>query len=315
MNFTPFSFAAFPSYDEEIPGSVTIAGDTQQLRCRMEDVCYQDGRILRLLIPHGQEEGLAPWGTPLDPEDEAFRKQMNRYPLIVHVQGSGWLKQDMNDHIFDLAAIARRGYVIAIVQYQEAPEHRFPQQVIDTKRALRYLQAHAEEYPIDLQHVFLSGDSSGGHTMLLTYLTYETGELDDPDAGPLPKLCGGLDFYGVSDFETFDDWWSRESLMEAPNMGALLGEGCTDPEKRREASPVNYIRDGLTIPPLLIIHGSKDTVVPFTQSAEMYHALREKQYPAELLRVAGADHGGAVFYTEPVYRYIQQFLTACLDRQ
>ena len=32
-----------------------------------------------------------------------------KYPLVIHVQGSGWYKQDMNDHIFDFMPIVKSG--------------------------------------------------------------------------------------------------------------------------------------------------------------------------------------------------------------
>ncbi len=310
MQFLPFTFHDFPSYDERIDGIEDIQGIEHNVRIRMVDVPYQEGCIIRLIIPQKTQEGEAPYGGALDPEDETFFREMDRFPVIVHVQGSGWFPQDMHDHIFDLARIAREGYVIAVVQYHGAPEGRFPQQVIDTKRALRFLQANEDKLPINMSRVYLSGDSSGGHTMLLTWLTYESGELDDPGAGALPKLSGGLDFYGVTDFNTFDYWWTRSGEMLEPNVEALLGEGWQDKAVRAKASPTSWVKEGLQLTPLLILHGSKDTIVPFTQSVEMYQQLKTYGYDVRLLRVRGADHGGPIFYSEPVYQEILEFLKA-----
>lgn len=316
MKFEPFSFSRFPDYDESIDGVVNISGDMGNTRVHMIDVQYQEGRIIRFLIPQTLEEGEAPWGGPLDSEDISFWKTARKYPIIVHVQGSGWLQQDMNDHIFDFMPIVMAGYVIAIVQYHEAPGSRFPQQVIDTKRAIRFIAAHAAEYPIDMKHLYLSGDSSGGHTMLLAFFTYNTEEFDDEEVLPLPKLSGGIDLYGVTDFATFDDWWSVRDPQDNTNIEALFGPSFKNPANLKCASPVNYVRKELTLAPLLIIHGSKDTVVPFTQSKEIYLLMKKYGYETRLVRVMGGDNGGLVFFCDATYRELLKFLNeATIDRK
>lgn len=314
MIYEPFTYKDFPSYDADFPGAVDAQGDTANLRCRLEDIEYQEGRILRCIFPHGQEEGITPYGRPFDPDNEEVRKNRKRYPLIVHVQGSGWFTQDMNDHIFDLMPIARMGYCIAIVQYHEAPGARFPQQVIDAKRALRFLSQHAEDYPIDISRVYLSGDSSGGQTALLTLLTYDTGELDEAHEVPLPRLTGAIDFYGVTDFDTLNNWWGREDFGKSPNIAALLGEKSKDPAARSSASPVSYVREEAVYPPLLILHGSKDTVVPFTQSLELFEKMKAQGHDCRFVRMIGGDHGGNIFYCDALYRQIRRFLEDCEDK-
>ena len=63
-----------------------------------------------------------------------------KYPLVIHVQGSGWYKQDMNDHIFDFMPIVKAGYVYAIIEYHGAPEYKYPTQVDDVIKAIEYLK-------------------------------------------------------------------------------------------------------------------------------------------------------------------------------
>ena len=43
-------------------------------------------------------------------------------------------------------------------------------------------------------------------------------------------------------------------------------------------------------PPILLIHGKDDTIVPIGQSERMSAALKDAGKPAELIELAGQDH-------------------------
>lgn len=293
MKFENYTYDTFPSYDKDIEGIIELHGEQNNLRCRLYDVVYQDDCMIRFLFPN----------TILDEE--------RHYPLIIHVQGSGWFPQDMNDHIFDFMPLVKKGYAFAIIQYHSAPDFRFPTQIIDTKKAIRFIEKHAQEYPIDLNHVYLSGDSSGGHTALMTLFTYDN-HLFDEDETPLIPLSGALDFYGVVHFSTMGRWWSKYSFEEQNNISALLGEYTQ--EDLEYASPICHLQDNLKLPPLLILHGSKDHVVPFTQSEELYLQMKSYGYDVSLARVHDADHGRSIFYVDDTYECILQFLKKCEEK-
>ena len=113
MKVKDYSYETFPRYTSNIDGALELKGNKENLRCRMKDVEYQKGCMIRFLFPN----------TILDEE--------RKYPLVIHVQGSGWYKQDMNDHIFDFMPIVKAGYVYAIIEYHGAPEYKYPTQVDD----------------------------------------------------------------------------------------------------------------------------------------------------------------------------------------
>lgn len=292
MKFEPFVFETFPSYDEQIEGVIDVQGDICNTKGRMMDVYYQKDCIIRFLLPDNASE----------PD--------KKYPLIVHVQGSGWYPQDMGDHVFDLFPLVKRGFALAIVQYHGTPDFRFPTQITDVKKALRYISAHAGEYPIDVNKMFLSGDSSGGNVAMLTLLTYNSAEWDEEDVSvnALPGLLGCMDFYGVMDLLSMDEWWSAFDHEEEHNIRDYLGNDYMNPELRKNASPYWRLKEGMELPPVLILHGSKDAVVPFTQSLTMYEKMRAYHYDVNLVRVYGANHGGSVFYSHNTYEEIFRFL-------
>lgn len=66
-----------------------------------------------------------------------------------------------------------------------------------------------------------------------------------------------------------------------------------DPDKdRRKLDPYCPVRNiTAKYPPILMIHGTKDTDVPYELSANMARELARHKVPHELITVAGGGHG------------------------
>jgi dipeptidyl aminopeptidase/acylaminoacyl peptidase len=57
----------------------------------------------------------------------------------------------------------------------------------------------------------------------------------------------------------------------------------------REASPITHV--SADDPPVLLMHGDADPVVPYQQSEAVERALAKAGVPVKLLRVPGGGHG------------------------
>ena len=62
------------------------------------------------------------------------------YPLVVFVQGSGWQEQQLGVNLLPLTEIARRGYVVALVEHRPSSMAAFPAQVADVLTAISGLR-------------------------------------------------------------------------------------------------------------------------------------------------------------------------------
>ena len=233
------------------------------------------------------------------------------YPLVVFVQGSGWREQQLGVNLLPLAEIARRGYVVALVEHRPSSVAAFPAQVADVLTATRWLLDRSTEFHIDAERVALWGDSSGGHTAALVAVTgHEPSFPDEPDRSPVAFRCF-VDFYGPTDLGAMDD----EPTTTAHNAdgsaeSALLGCGALPDltELVRRADPGTHVSPDRPLAPMLIAHGTKDRLVPYAQSVLHYDTLRGAGQPVELVKVRGAAHGGPTFWTKELLELVAEFL-------
>ncbi len=235
-----------------------------------------------------------------------------KLPCIVYVQGSAWFKQDVYGNLPQLAEFAKRGYVIAIVEYRPSPVAKFPAQVQDAKTAIRFMRKNAEAYGIDTENIFVWGDSSGGHTALMVGLTQNNPELDTEDYNEFSiKINGVVDFYGPTDISQMNFEPSTWDHTEPKSPEGMLIGGKNVMENLAEAAktnPINYVKDPKTAAPILILHGTKDRLVPFHQSVLLADALLQKSYAYEFYQLKGADHGSPEFWTKEAFDIVEKFL-------
>ncbi len=94
-------------------------------------------------------------------------------PTIVSVHGGGWIYGDKERYSHYCMRLARRGFTVVNFSYRLAPEHKYPAQIQDTCAVMHWLRSHAAEYPVDLNNLFMAGDSAGGQIcfQFLTMLT------------------------------------------------------------------------------------------------------------------------------------------------
>ncbi|NLJ18915.1 alpha/beta hydrolase [Globicatella sulfidifaciens] len=297
-----YDYQTMPKSQATTSGMKNVQGDLDNIRAEIDavDVIYRrkngENLKIRLVYP-----------------DHLGRKE--KYPLVFHIQGSAWFEQDLSSHILDFKEIVTTGYILAIVEYLPLPEATFPSQVEDAKCAMRYLEKHAEELRIDLDNIFLSGDSSGGHTALLCWATWNQNQLD-VSTSQLPKIKGCIDLYGVVDFLTIADAVSGlDHDTDTSPVTLLLGGVIpkNNPKLAAKASVPYYLAEDKIYEPLLIIHGNKDTVVPFEQSVQLYQECKDKHIQAEFYCVNDADHGGSTFYCQAVLNIIVDFLKRHTD--
>jgi acetyl esterase/lipase len=239
-------------------------------------------------------------------------------PLLVFVHGGGWTighkraTASYADFPGVLASAARRGYVVASVEYRLSGEAPFPGSVQDVKAAVRFLRAQSASLGIDPGRVGLWGGSAGAHLAAMSAFACGETALDPKDkanAGESDCAQAFVGWYGPYDVAQLVQG-AAAAAAAAASAGAagagaptdnteLLGglaylectpAGCP-PGRLRQASPVAYV--DRSDPPSLLIHGTADTLVPHVQTLGMAEALRGAGVPVEVLSIDGVNHGWA----------------------
>ena len=83
---------------------------------------------------------------------------------LVYFHGGGWVAYDINRYSPQLSAIAAStNSVVIAVNYQKAPEHKFPIPFDDCYSALEWTFANSAEFSIDIEKIGIGGDSAGGN--------------------------------------------------------------------------------------------------------------------------------------------------------
>lgn len=86
-----------------------------------------------------------------------------RLPVIVSVHGGGWVYGDKDLYQFYGMTLARRGFAVVNFSYRLAPEARFPAQLEDINRVIGWMYENQAAYGLDMEQVFMVGDSAGAH--------------------------------------------------------------------------------------------------------------------------------------------------------
>jgi acetyl esterase/lipase len=233
------------------------------------------------------------------------------FPLVVWIHGGAW--SSGSKEWDNVKYLIRDGYAIASIDYRYTPEAPFPAQIQDCNAALNFILTRAADYGVDARRFVVAGGSAGGHLALMLGLA--RGQKDF-GANPAVKPLAILDFFGPadltmmkSDLEAIHSQKGLELLQDAGSK--LLGEPLDEAaDKAKIASPINYV--SATAPPVLIIQGGKDPLVPPAQSERLHAALDKAGVKNQLIVIDEAGHDGPLFSTPEVQPKVIHFLNEVL---
>jgi len=222
-------------------------------------------------------------------------------PVVIWTAGSAWMA-DTGKRGGD--AIAARlnpaGYAVAGVSIRSSAQVTFPGQLHDIKAAIRFLRANASKYGLDGARIAIMGDSSGGWTTAMAALTGDVPALEGSVGvtGGSSTVRAAVAFYPPTDFVEMDAW----ALVPCGQPKAFCHDPADSPESRlvgcaiqscadkvQAANPVRYVSPA--DPPMLILHGGSDPLVPHNQGERLYMALNKACREATFISLPKAGHG------------------------
>lgn len=199
------------------------------------------------------------------------------FPGVVMVHGGGWDARDRSDMTPASKALARRGYVVANIDYRLVPAFRHPAQLEDVRAAAGWLRDHAAELHLDATRLAGWGYSAGAHLVALAATAHPEG------ASPFRAVVAGgcpcdLKRYPVSPIIT-------------PFIGRPMAD---DPQAWADASPIDNVSHD--DPPVFLFHGTMDRLVDPREPVAMQEKLQAAGVPVELLQLRGRGHIAAFLF-------------------
>jgi acetyl esterase/lipase len=213
-------------------------------------------------------------------------------PAVILIHGGGWSGGRQDDMAGPARELAKAGYAAFSVSYRLVnpllEETRWPVQLDDVQRAVRWVRAHAgaSAFNLDPERVASYGYSAGGHLAMMLGLR-ETRDNNDPAlAGFSSRVTCVVSLGGDMDL-TVPQTDSGFELMISQLLGGSTGE---NPEAYRDASPISWV--DAESAPALIAHGGIDDLILAEQSRRMVAAMYDAGVESVYAAIPKVGHGG-----------------------
>ena len=204
-------------------------------------------------------------------------------PVVTFFYGGGWVDGGRGEYGFVGRAFAAQGFVTILPDYRLVPNVRFPTFIEDSARAVRWTRDHIAEFGGDPGRINISGHSAGAYIGAM--LSLDRHYLADAGVDPAVVRAAAL-LSGPYDFYPFTEQRGRDALGHWP--------------RPRETQPITFVRPDA--PPMLLMHGTADTVVQPRNSRRLAAALTAAGATAELKLYPGKSHIDTIKSLSPLFR-------------
>jgi acetyl esterase/lipase len=262
----------------------------------------QDLPYFRIELIYGHKDGLALT------MDAFFPKKRTNGATVVAVESRGFVSKRDNIQPLFVLDLINRGYTVFVVIHGSQPKYTGLEAIEDMHRSIRYIRANAKLFEIDPSKIGMWGASAGGHLSLMVGLEGRPG---DPKAkDPVDRESSFIQAvacffpptdwlnYGKPGFEVirtkdqqefFRPGFQFKELDAKTNLWIDITDDNRLREIARKISPITHVtKDD---PPILLIHGEDDSLVPFQQSQILIQKLTETGVTNKLVSKPKADHG------------------------
>lgn len=206
--------------------------------------------------------------------DVYYPKGQKNFPIVLFVHGGTWRSGDRKLYAPLGATLAKNGIGTVIISYRLSPAVQHPEHVKDVARAFAWTHANLAKYGGNVDQIFVSGHSAGGH--LAALLATDESYLKE-EKRSISEIKGAIPISGVY------------QITPIKIFEAAFG---TDEASIKKASPLTHVREKL--PPFCLVYAEKE--LPFLdQMAEtMCKELKTCRCDATVHKIAGRDHASII---------------------
>ena len=240
-------------------------------------------------------------------------------PLIIWIHGGAWQAGSKNGGNPAMRFL-EKGYAVASINYRLSQHAIFPAQIQDCKAAVRFLRAIAKKFNLNPDAFGAWGSSAGGHLVALLGTSGDVKELEGEvgeHKGVSSRVQAVCDFFGPTDLTKMAEQEKVKGKIDhdspnSPESKLVGGPIQQNKDKAAKANPITFVtKDD---PPVLMLHGDADPLVPLGQSEILLEALKKAGVEAELVVIKGNGHGGPGFGTPEMQDKIAKFFDMHLKK-
>lgn len=212
-------------------------------------------------------------------------------PVLIFVPGGAWIHGSRTIQGYALLSrMAEQGWVCLSIDYRVAPHHRWPRHIQDVKAAIAWARANVDKFGGDRDFIAVAGCSAGGHLSALAALTADDSDYHcELPQGADTSVDAAVGIYGRYDWEDRSTP-ERERFVDFLERVVVKRTIMRHPHVFRNASPIARVHKDA--PPFLVIHGSRDSVIPVGQARTFVERLRAvSRSLVAYVELPGAGHG------------------------
>lgn len=196
----------------------------------------------------------------------------NPKPAILFFFGGGWNGGSPAQFEKQGKHLVERGMIAILAEYRVKSRNKVKpvECVKDAKACLAWVRENSERLGIIPDKICAAGGSAGGHLAAATGTLTGFGSDERPNAIILFNPGAQMADWGK---------WKMAGFGKDRDLGAPPKDFC----------PTNNV--GEHTAPTLIMHGTKDTTVPFSSAQAFEAAMKEAKRPVTLVAYKGSGHG------------------------
>lgn len=207
-------------------------------------------------------------------------------PVVALIHGGCWESEYDLSHIAPLAtAVTALGIACWSIEYRRLG-HRgggWPGTFLDVAAGVDFIRTIPSSPSLDLSHVIFMGHSAGGHLALWAAARSRVASDSELAATDPLRADGVVSLAGISDLRR-----AFEEQVCETSPGRLVGGAPSDVADRYAAgSPAALLPIGV---PQILLHGSRDTIVPASFSTRYAEAARARGDVSRAVIIEGAGH-------------------------
>ncbi|MDX1490174.1 MAG: alpha/beta hydrolase [Pseudohongiellaceae bacterium] len=226
-------------------------------------------------IVYGHKDGMALFYDMFEPE------QNKNGAAIIYMVSGGWFSRwvEPQTRAERFSDFIEAGYTVFAVHHGSAPRYTVPEAYADVSRAVRHIKLNASNYGVDADRLGVTGGSAGGHLSLMLGLNSDGGDptAEDPVLKTDNEIAVVVAYFPPVDLRAWTGPSERFPALDFPN------------ELAAGISPLLLVDQ--QEPPVLLIHGDADTLVPISHSQRIYAELQTKGVESEFITIEGGGHG------------------------